>query len=156
MCLANSSPTLVQKKLNTWILDLFFQFHCAYIAESKYAQKETFFPGAIHLIIPWGLFQLIYACTSFPPLNTQAFFSNFIGKLGVAPTGKASVCYRRAILALNLCCLFINQPPRIRFSWPRQNNFSLRPTPDATNCYWVFYSNRNFHVNTFTNEMCKL
>ena len=99
------------------MLDLFFQFHCAYIAESKYAQKETFFPGAIHLTISWGFFELIYTCTSFPSINTQAFISNLIGKPGVAPTGKASVYYRSTISAFYKFMLLVYQPASENQVW---------------------------------------
>ena len=117
MCLANSSPTLVQKHLITWIVGPIFSISLRLHCWVQICSKRNFFPGAIHLTISWGFFELIYTCTSFPSINTQAFISNLIGKPGVAPTSKANVYYRSTISAFYKFMLLVYQPASENQVW---------------------------------------
>ena len=117
MCLANSSPTLVQKHLITWIVGPIFSISLRLHCWVQICSKRNFFPGAIHLTISWGFFELIYTCTSFPSINTQAFISNLIGKPGVELTGKASVYYRSTISAFYKLMLLVYQPASENQIW---------------------------------------
>ena len=117
MCLANSSPTLVQKQLITWIVGPIFSISLRLHCWVQICLKRNFFSRCN---TPYNFLGILWINLHVHLISFHkhpAFISNLIGKPGVAPTGKANVYYRSTISAFYKFMLLVYQPASENQVW---------------------------------------